>query len=176
MQKRYCQAWNGTTLTVFGSPNCLPLKLMIHTQLKIKVGLFHWTHLWGVSHNASLLSAAQDALKRLKELWPGIELEPPLGLAQGGQSVACKKMGLYHVVSLNLISLSFAFYYLNLGGKSNKCRLSSNNLMGETLSCPTTFLMLSTIWDITSNVEITHFQSSWNCILNEFFFMGFWKF
>jgi hypothetical protein len=119
------------------------------------------------------LSAAQDALKRLKELWPGIELEPPLGLAQGGQSVACKKMGLYHVVSLNLISLSFAFYYLNLGGKSNKCRLSSNNLMGETLSCPTTFLMLSTIWDITSNVEITHFQSSWNCILNEFFFMGF---
>ena len=61
------------------------------------------------------------------------------------------------VVSLNLISLSFAFYYLNLGGKSNKYCLSSNNLMGETLSCPTTFLMPS-----TSINHLGHHFKCWN--------------
>ena len=66
--------------------------LLYHPQLVIIHYFFHWTHLWGSSHNASLLSAAQDALTRLKDLWPGIEHEPPLGLGHGGQNVACMKM------------------------------------------------------------------------------------
>ena len=57
--------------------------------------LFHPVHHQapsGATQNAELVSAAQEALQKIQNMWPGIETDSALGLGKGGQQVACMKI------------------------------------------------------------------------------------
>ena len=43
----------------------------------------------GASWNAELISSYNDALKALKDYWPGIENETPSKIGDGGSQVSC---------------------------------------------------------------------------------------